>query len=140
MNWKMLAAVFLLAFAACSSQEFFIPEGSPMAGKVVFSEHRCYACHEVKGEDFPAPSAIPSTFVSFGPGEFKSREYLMESVIAPSHRFALPRPPRGQTAGEENIKSGNKSRMANYSDTLTVREMLDLVAYLESVQNQEGSL
>jgi mono/diheme cytochrome c family protein len=122
---------------ACGSQQIAIPDGNPVSGKVAFSDHKCFACHQVEGGGFPVPTTITPTYVDFGSRRIGSREYLMESIIAPSHRFAKPIPPPGKSAGDENVMSGSKSRMSNYSDQLTVREMLDLIAYLE--QLQEGA-
>jgi hypothetical protein len=89
------------------------------------------------GDVYPDPSAITPTFVTLGPPLKKSRPYLVESIIAPSHHFAEPQPPAGQTVAVENLKSGTKSRMTDYSDKLTVRQLLDLVAYLEHLQSEE---
>ena len=134
MNWKFFLALSFLILAACGSQSLYIPDGNPATGKIVFSNYRCYSCHDVKGESYPAPSAITPTYISFGQGDIGSREYLMESIIAPSHRFAIPRPPVGQKYSDQNIRSGTRSRMRDYSNEMTVREMLDLVAYIESLE------
>jgi mono/diheme cytochrome c family protein len=130
----------LIALSACGGESVYFPQGDAQAGKQVFTELKCYSCHEVVGEDYPDPSAITPTFVALGAtGESKPRPYLVESIIAPSHQFAMPRPPGGQTASDQNIKSGKNSRMANYSDQLTVRELYDLVAYLELIQGGSGA-
>jgi len=67
------------------------------------------------------------------------RLYLLESIIAPSHQFAQPRPPAGQTSSEQNIKAGTRSRMSDYSEQLTVRELCDLVSYLDTIQGTGGT-
>ena len=131
---RLFFAFCLLTLAGCGSGEtLFIPDGNPMAGKIVFSDPKCYSCPEVEGEDFPSPSAISPTFVSVGKGSIGTRAYLVESIIAPSHRFATPRPPAGQSVDQKNILVGSRSRMKDFSAELSVREMLDLVAYLESL-------
>jgi len=137
MNWKVLIVLSFLMSVACGRQDLFIPEGNPATGKIVFSNYKCYSCHKVQGESFPAPSAITPTFVPFGQGEIGTRAYIMESIIAPSHRFAIPRPPAGQTSNEQNIQVGSRSRMKDYSKEMSVKEMLDLVAYLESLQKSK---
>ena len=142
---KMRLAVFLGAFivlAGCGSktESLYLPEGDVDAGKVVFTELQCYGCHEVKGAQYPAPTTITPTFVAIGAtGKAQSRTYLVESVIAPSHQFAVPDVPEGQTAGNENTMSGRQSRMTDYSDRLTVRQLLDLTAYLEYLQAQAAT-
>lgn len=135
-SWILL----LLALSACGGETVHFPEGDAKAGKQVFTELKCYSCHEVIGEDYPDPSAITPTFVPLGAtGEVKPRLYLVESIIAPSHQFAQPRAPEGQAAGDENIKAGTRSRMTDYSEQLTVRELCDLVSYLASIQGSEAA-
>ncbi|MFZ0430287.1 MAG: c-type cytochrome [Acidobacteriota bacterium] len=120
-----------------------LPEGNVEAGRAVFSQFECYTCHEVKGEEYPAPTVITPTYVTLGAGQgMKSRTYLAESIIAPSHEFATPRPPDGKTAGDANIMSGRSSRMTDFSDRMTIRQLCDLSAYLEHLQSlpKSGSM
>jgi hypothetical protein len=125
----------LALLTACSSEALYLPEGDAAAGRVVFTENQCFGCHEVRGDDFPAPTTITPTYVPLGNvGRVQSRLYLLESIVAPSHQFATPRPPAGVQATDLNIRAGQGSRMTDYSDRLTIREALDLVAYLEQLQ------
>ncbi len=50
---------------------------------------------------------------------------LVTSVINPSHKLA-----RGY--GDENQEDDGESKMTNYNDVLTVSELIDLVAFLQS--------
>lgn len=142
----MRGSLFLLLGAvaglmACSNSQpsIFLPEGDAEAGRAVFSQFECYTCHEVKGDQFPAPTVITPTYVALGEGQEKSRIYLAESIIAPSHQFAVPKPPEGKTAGPVNIMSGKASRMTDFSDRMTVRQLLDLTTYLKSLENESDS-
>lgn len=132
-----LATLFL--GAACSSG-FHLPDGDADAGRVVFEKMQCYHCHQVAGETFHPPVSDPPLPFVLGVGPRKSREYLAESILAPSHRFAQP--PPGVTFGEpssaepreyEGVREGDLSRMGDYSETLTLRQWIDLTAYLESI-------
>lgn len=49
---------------------------------------------------------------------------LAESITNPSRRVAHD--------GGPAVRSGSLSRMPDYADVMTVREMTDLVAYLQS--------
>ncbi len=49
---------------------------------------------------------------------------LAESIIAPSHRISA----EVQLASE-----GNLSPMGDFTETMTVRQLIDLVAYLKSL-------
>jgi L-cysteine S-thiosulfotransferase len=50
---------------------------------------------------------------------------LVTAIINPSHDLAPGFDP-------ELIRRGTRSRMAEYADFITVRELVDLVAYLQS--------
>ena len=127
----VVAAVCLAAGEA--KKEFALPMGDVEQGKAAFQALRCYACHRVEGADFPAPVATPPVPVVLG-GKVKqmpSRLDLANSIINPSHEFA-------PGYKDELIKSGKLSRMGDYSDVLTVRQLSDLVAFLQSRYTVEG--
>lgn len=127
--------VVALGAGACSRESFTLPDGDPVAGREVFAELQCYGCHEVKGDDFPPPTTITPTYVVLGAtGMRHSRLYLFDSIVAPSHQFAQPQPPEGVTASDLNVQMGGRSKMTDYSDRLTVRQTIDVVAYLEQLQ------
>jgi hypothetical protein len=132
----VLAATISLIGCGPKVEALYLPDGDPDAGKVAFTELQCYGCHEVKGADYPAPTTITPTYVALGAtGKAHSRTYLVESIIAPSHQFATPEPPAGKTVGDEVVMSGRGSRMTDYTDRLTVRQLIDLTAYLEQLES-----
>jgi len=99
-----------------------LPEGRPEAGREAFKSLGCVACHAVAWEkELPAPtSARPGPelgvdSVQSGPGS------LATSVVAPSHRVAE----KYQTGTQE------ASPMLDYTDTMTIRQLADIVAYLQ---------
>lgn len=138
MTARLFALLPLVLLLGCAEEGLFLPDGNAVAGKQAFEDMQCYACHEVPGEEYPAPSAITPTFVDLDAGRLSQTRYqLVESIIAPSHRFAQPEPPEGVLTGDQNIRSGANSRMTNFSDRMTVEQLLDLVAYLEQLQTAE---
>jgi hypothetical protein len=100
-----------------------LPEGKPEAGGEAFVSLGCTACHTVAwDDDLPAPvSASPGPelgldVAKLGPGG------LATSVVAPSHKIA------------ERYRSPTDSKlspMTDYSAIMTVRQLADIVAYLE---------
>ncbi len=141
-NWLTIGA--LLGGLGCTGSMYF-PEGDPNAGREALVEWSCHTCHQVAQEDFPKPTVDPPVPVVLGsPMNKKSRAYLAESILAPSHRFARPRATvefsespyvyRAETRQYENIKQGSESRMTDYSEVMTLKEWVDIVAYLEARQ------
>ena len=75
----------------------------------------------------PSPAAMPQVMVKLGGEVYSTITYgkLVTSIINPSHEFA-----RGYSS--ELIQSGGKSRMPDYGEVMTVRQMTDVVAFLQS--------
>lgn len=117
--------------------KFTWPKGDPVKGRAVFQKLECYSCHEVKGESFPAPAraeTIGPELSAMGP--MHPPEYFAESIINPS---AVIEPGKGYAAPD------GSSKMPSFDDSVTIREVIDLVAYLgslkpsASVPGQHGS-
>lgn len=124
--------VALLSLSSCapperSSSGFRLPEGDVEAGKAAFLELRCNACHQVKGLDLPGPVAEPPVPVTLGGSvDYQPTDgKFVTSIINPSHKLAPGFP-------KQHIESGGISRMADYSDVMTVHQLVDLVAFLHS--------
>jgi mono/diheme cytochrome c family protein len=105
---------------------FLMPRGDASEGRKVFVSLECFACHEVKGEEFPQPSR---TARGTGPeltgmGSHHPAEYFAESIMNPNRVIVL---------GSDYTGSDGLSKMPDYSDDLTVRQLANLVAYLKSL-------
>jgi mono/diheme cytochrome c family protein len=125
----LVAGVSILACNASrkSSAGFRLPDGDPERGRAVFAEMRCHTCHRIAGADFPAPTADPPVPVVLG-GEVsyaKTDGDLVTSIINPSHKVV-------PGLRREQVMRGDASRMPSYGDLMTVRQMIDLVAFLQS--------
>ena len=111
--------------------KFTLPPGDPAKGRQVFADLECYKCHAVKGEGFP-PSGGDAKNTGpelTGMGSHHPAEYFAESILAPN-AVVLDGP--GYTGGD------GTSIMPSYADSLSVTQLLDLVAYLKSLTNGEG--
>ena len=127
-----LTAILGLALVACdsgpkSASGFRLPDGDIERGKTAFLEMKCNACHTVAGVDLPAPEVAPPVTVVLGGETNKVHTYgqLVTAIINPSHELAKGYP-------LELIQSGGQSRMTNYNEVMTVHQMIDLVAFLQS--------
>ena len=116
------AALLLLAAPACnsgrhSSAGFRLPpDGSIERGQAAFVELGCNQCHDVAGVNLPKSQARTTTAILLG-GELMrepSDGRLVRSVIWPSQEARLG------------------STMSHYEERMTVRQLTDIVAFLQS--------
>lgn len=124
----LLAA--LTAAAGCvppQSGEFVLPEGDPETGRELFVTYNCTSCHTVPNLDLPEPDADAPIRIPLGGRVSKVKSYpeLVTSIINPSHRFV----PRRRV---EDVSEDGESLMTVYNDVMTVTELVNLVAFLES--------
>lgn len=129
---KRLAAFSLLALlAGCdvgpkSGKGFRLPDGDPLKGRAAFVALKCTTCHKVAGLDLPAPKEGIEV-VTLG-GEVRTVQtygQLVTSVINPSHSLVKRHPP-------EAVSENGKSKMPVFNDTMTVSQLVDLVAFLQA--------
>lgn len=134
MRWLHVGIVGALALSgwACarthkSSAGFHLPDGDVGRGQQVFVDLRCNACHRVDGVELPAPVADPPVPVVLGGviHQVRTDGELAAAIVDPSHRIAP-----GHRVTE--VRAGGLSRMPDYSEQMTVRELIDLVAFLQS--------
>jgi mono/diheme cytochrome c family protein len=113
--------------------KFLMPLGDAAKGREVFVTMECFACHEVKGEDFPKTSKRgqePGPELT-GMGSHHPAEYFAESIINPNRVIV-------QGAGYTG--SDGLSKMPGYGDTMTVQQLVDVVAYLKSLKGDMSGM
>ena len=127
-----LGVAMLTLIAGCdtgpkSARGFSLPDGDAEAGKATFLSFRCYDCHTIKDVDLPVAEQPGQVLVNLGGkvGRIKTYGELVTSIINPSHRLA-------KGYAEANVAKEGKSNMTVYNDVMTVRELIDLVAFLQS--------
>jgi len=120
------------ALTACdtgpkSARGFRLPDGDAAKGQEIFVELQCISCHRISGLELPAPQqAGPVTVILGGETQtIKTYGELVSSIINPSHKLILGYP-------EEEIAPQGKSLMTIYNDRMTVQQLIDLVAFLQS--------
>lgn len=112
------------------SKKFAVPEGDLEDGRDVFVEMKCFSCHKIEGEEFPV---LPEDEGGVGPdltgiGTIQTPIYLFESIVSPA---AI------NVAGEGFLDEEGLSIMPEFHDTMTLRQLADIVAYL-SILGQEA--
>ena len=129
-----LTAIFALIalVAGCSPDPtsaigFKLPDGDATEGRAVFLYMQCNQCHTVDGLKLPAvPDAAPP-YVELGGRVTHVKTYgqLVTSIINPSHELAS-----GYAA--DLVSVNGESNMYIYNRHMTVQELIDLVAFLQS--------
>ena len=132
MSKARLFAVLLTAVAATTAcepprPEFALPEGDPEKGQQLFVSYSCTSCHTVRDLDLPEPESEGPVKVSLGGrvSKLKSYQELVTSVINPSHQLVKRR-------RAEEVSQDGESLMTVYNDVMTVSDLIDLVAFLDS--------
>lgn len=128
----MVVGTFLLLAAGCepaakSARGFRLPDGDIKKGKAAFTALKCHACHTVDGVELPPPEKPARVTVALGGEAVNVKTYgdLVTSIIDPSHKLAL-------AYKKESVSQDEKSLMADCNEAMTVRQMIDLVAFLQS--------
>jgi Cu/Ag efflux protein CusF len=100
---------------------FAMPNGDPRKGKAVFEKFECYYCHEINGEDYPYPVESAPELSRMGP--MHPVEFFAESILNPN--AVVPKSYR---------QPDGTSPMTNFAEKMTVRELIDVAAYVASLR------
>ena len=132
----MVTGVFATAsvIAGCGYTPLFgfpVDEGDIAAGRQAFIDHQCHQCHSVAGVTLPPLAGASAPILELG-GEttqVKSYAELMTSIINPDH--VISERYRDRLALNTVIPLESPMPLPNI-DNMTVRQLLDLVAFLDS--------
>jgi mono/diheme cytochrome c family protein len=110
-----------------SGRGFRLPDGSVDKGREAFVALQCHSCHTVSGAELPTAAMKAQINVVIGGEVAKIKTYgeLVTAVINPSHDI---------TAGFDVSKygTGKASPMPDYTQTMTTRQLIDIVAFLQA--------
>jgi mono/diheme cytochrome c family protein len=136
----MTAAIALLTLAVqgCQSRQppreeykprrNFLSGGDAIAGRKVFYELKCNTCHAVAGERIDVGVTVMAGPSLGSAHAAQSASEIAASIAAPSHGMSQIEGPRQKPGGPA---------MGDYSRVLTVRQLVDLVAYIRSLPDGE---
>ncbi|MGB5354695.1 MAG: c-type cytochrome [Woeseia sp.] len=110
-----------------NSPEFVLPEGDARNGQALFVSFSCTSCHTVRDLELPQPEFEGPVKIPLGGGVSKLKSYseLVTSIVNPSHKLYERR-------RAEDVSQDGESLMAVYNDRMTVTELIDIVAFLET--------
>ena len=105
---------------------FTLPDGNPTAGRATFFKMRCHSCHKVEpsGEHFPGPMKATGPALTLKCAGL-SKEHIAESLM--KTHYVVP------VLSHQEIK--NPYWVSSTYHYLTVKEFIDLVAYLTENSN-----
>jgi mono/diheme cytochrome c family protein len=103
---------------------FSLPAGGDaVRGREVFADLECYRCHAIRGQSFPPGGGEGNVGPELtGMGAHHPAEYFAESILAPNAVLV---------EGPGWIGPDGRSIMPSYADSLSVTQLLDLVAFIE---------
>ncbi|MBM3512992.1 MAG: cytochrome C [Alphaproteobacteria bacterium] len=110
-----------------SGAGFSLPPGDAVEGSEVFIRYQCADCHAVPGMENLRAAFEPAMNLPLGGETTRIQTYgeLVTSIINPSHVISKKFP--GVEVGTEG-----RSKMRNHNYVMTVNELIDLVAFLQS--------
>jgi hypothetical protein len=110
---------------------FPVEEGSIEGGRQAFIDHRCHQCHTVAGVRLPELAGASSPLFELG-GEtssLKAYSELVTSIVNPDHRISER---YREEILRQTIPPLESPMPMAHIETMTVRQLIDLVAFLDS--------
>lgn len=127
-----IALFCALLIVSCKPKEnspkgFILPPGDVMAGQTNFAALGCIHCHRVDGVSFTdsGGNLAPDLIVPLGGLQPKAKTYgqLVTAIIHPNAEIL---------GGDARyVDADGKSLMMDYTRTMTVLQMIDLVTFLQ---------
>ena len=106
---------------------FFLPKGDPAAGRAAFEKLKCFTCHQVEGDAAFAPPTAERKAPTLGTRQgHYSRGWIANSIVSPSHTIVWD--------SDGKADNSELSRMGDFTEVMTVRELINLVAYIKSLK------
>lgn len=126
----------LLAVFSCKDQSarmakgLRLPQGDLERGKAAFLQMKCHQCHTVAGLILPNSESPSPVTMELGGVVRKVKTYgeLVTSIIRPQHIVS----PEFLTKLDKDQVPGAKSPMLSFNETMTVAQLIDIVAFLHS--------
>ena len=120
-----------------SPRGFRLPDGNVAKGQDAFVSLQCHTCHDVDGVELPSPASPAPLLLTLGGEVNRVKTYgeLVTSLINPTHRLSADfvgrwTESRGDVDGGGG--AGDLSPMSQFNHLMTVEQMIDLVAFLQS--------
>jgi mono/diheme cytochrome c family protein len=106
------------------------PQGNAEAGRLVFRTFKCFACHQIagpEGQGIKIRTSVSAPLLDSRLGKKEPGE-VITSIIAPSHKV---------TDAIAKESGGKLSPMGDFTHAMTVRQLVDLVAFLRAIDETQ---
>ena len=125
------SAVFVVGCAYNPSFGFPIEQGDIDEGRQAFVDHQCHQCHSIAGLQLPELAGAPAPILELGGEIINAKSYaeLLTSIINPTH--AISDRYREQLRLDAVVPLESPMPVPSI-DNMTVRQLIDLVAFLDS--------
>lgn len=132
-----LLAIWAVLAAGCGDNlqatgRLRLPKGDVANGKAAFVALNCVECHTVNGvADLPKPTVASEKVIELGGGVARLRTTgdLLTAIVHPAYSISEKMTvPAGKTAP--------KTEMREVNDRMTVKQMIDLVTFLQPQYRQ----
>lgn len=126
-----LLATTVLVGCATTNFGFPIERGSVDEGQQAFIDHQCHQCHSVSGVRLPPLAGASPPILELGGDPLATRTFagLVTSIINPNH--VISERYREQLRLDAQVPLNSPMPMPHI-DTMTVRQLIDLVTFLDS--------
>lgn len=113
------------------------PDGDAKKGRLLFEKKMCSRCHTVEGVQFSDRdfSVIDDIHLGGINNRGWSRDNYASEIMDPQHRISPDHRKTMLRLGDRN--TAETSPMLDYSQSLTVGDLVDLVMFLEGISERE---
>ena len=125
MVFVLLCGSLLISSCNRQSRGFALPEGDIEKGKVTYKRLACSECHSIPNIEWKGGKDNLKIPLGGEVTSLKTYGGLVTSVINPSHKVP-------SFYDQKTSTEGGLSKMKNYNEVMTVQELIDLVAFLQS--------
>jgi hypothetical protein len=125
MVFVLLCGSLLISSCNRQARGFALPEGDIEKGKVTYKRLACSECHSIPNIEWKGGKDNLKIHLGGEVTSLKTYGGLVTSVINPSHKVA-------SFYNQKTSTEGDLSKMKNYNEVMTVQELIDLVAFLQS--------
>ncbi|MDP6582431.1 MAG: c-type cytochrome [Vicinamibacterales bacterium] len=131
----LACAVWLLATSVAAQSGYImlgvpVPRGDAEAGRHAFGDLRCVTCHRLIAEpDLTAPTSANLGPDLGGVQAAMSTSRLATSILVPSHTISR----EIDADHRQRMLDTGGSAMGDFTDVMTIRQLVDLIAFLQSL-------